>query len=244
MIKNNINGFGNDYYTEVLVHSKIFEDVSKNQRYITTNESTQSTTYHHFGDTSIFPNYDTSSLNSLFGCSGITIEENNFCFDTWLYVKSPIVVGVETSLFSFIPFILYDSDAGWNGNIPKTSIYLTVTYDSWTGTLDIKSGYNTGGTSIFEKNLIDLTSLTNKWFHIALIKSFGYGDDGYFISINGQRNLITDINYNHNLINKNYSTFLLQTLANLKVSFYLDEWRCSVGHPRWITDFNLPNRMY
>ena len=240
MIRNNINGFGNDYYTEFLVHSN-FIDSSKNSHDLIINNYSTSTNQTHFDSHSILPVFNLKGETSMFGSTGITVNQDNFCFDAWVWIDIRVITDAQK--YIFVPMALYDPEDGWNpSNMPVTALYSYFNVDS--SNISLRTGYFNSGVTEFQL-LLDNLDINKRWNHLAFVKSFGYNDDGYFIYINGQKNLITRNNYSHNLTNKNFVAFIPknQNFSGNNI-YYFDELRCTVGHPRWISDFNPPNRMY
>jgi hypothetical protein len=248
MILNNWrNGFGNDNYTDLLVHSNVtlssqtFVDSSHNNWTMSIkiegidSLTSHSTEKYNLGTSSIkFAHPSSSCADCSLWCDASDIGTKDFSFDFSVYVN-----GTGSSPYTDDLYIGYFSAT--NGTslsaITQNSVFLNLNNIDGNVIFKVMSG----GTALVNSTTSNVYN-ENEWCHISLLKK----STGFYLYSNGT--LLTtysssDIDMSYITDHKHLIFYDSGDCSNSR-KFYIEEWRHSIGVRRWFNDFKKPNRFY
>ncbi len=246
MIRNSNDGFGNDYHTEILVHSKgadgstSFVDYSYRSASIinlsdfVTNSNIQQkfaqTSIHLDGGPLVYDEYLAASLSQ-------SINRKDFCIDFWINMDDD--AGKPFTDYLYCGFF---KTTGIKPVMPDFNNYCGVRIDNAYSGLYFE--YISGGTTYFRIGGTVFNYSVDTWYHISAIR---YDTSQLLLFIDGR--LVDSGNIagysSTNVKNLDYHVLTLHRSATTTLrNFYLDEWRHSIGHMRWNKNFIVPNRAY
>lgn len=245
MIGGERNGFGNDYQTDILVHStesngsSSFTDSSHYGATVgVLNTVTHSNNQYHFGPTSIsFGGGPLITQSGIYAGMAKNPNYDDFCIDFWINISDNSERNYTDKLI--IGFFKMTDD---RPPVPDYNNYCGVRIDYAYGGIYFE--YISGGTSYFsigDSRAFEYSIDT--WYHITATKM----DDTIKLYIDGvQKFSETIFNANYkNVKNLDYHYAGMHRSAQTTLrSFYIDEWRHSIGNQRWVKNFTPPNRFY
>jgi len=256
IINNWRNGFGNDKHTDILIQTDSATAMSFTMVDISwqgvgggvvTNDSStgshpviHSSTQSKFEGDSLLFSGNTYALTWKYVSTPISVLPNrdDLCVDFWIYID-----GRDMRSYNDDLYIGFFGTAKTKPVTPDTSNFcgIHITYQPD----DVYFKYVSGGTTRWSIGGTGLGLSENQWHHLAGIR-YNRGDTFYRLYLDGFLIATQDESNQGRLVDvvKVNCAELKRGGDQTHRKFYVDEWRNSIGHYRWMSEFNVPNREF